>query len=256
VIAPPALRRVPSGAVALEVLEWGASEKDHATAVIAMHGAIGTAAAWSDEGAMAEDGRLGGRARTFASFSRRGCGSSDTPEIGYALADFAGDVVAVADALGYRKFALAGHSLGVPIALAAAATPLRGLAGVVCADYGPRYPGYTQEWLAQIEERERAGRLAGVRLSAMRALRNESRATQLDDVLTTIGVPVLVLAGTVDSGVTPDDRARYARGLRDVRIITITGANHNLSVDGNPDAFHAALGRFLAELDVTPSKTQ
>lgn len=255
-IAPPALRRVPSGAVALEVFEWGASAKGDATAVIAMHGAIGSAESWSDEGAMAEAGRLGGRARTFASLSRRGCGGSDTPETGYALADFAGDIVAVADALGYERFALAGHSLGVPIVLAAAATRLRGLVGVVCADYGPRYPGYTDEWIRQVEERERAGRLGGVRLSAMRGLRTDSRAAQLDDALPAIGVPVLVLAGTVDSGVTPDDRARYARGLRDVRIVTITGANHLLSVDGNTDAFHTALGRFLAELDVASSKTQ
>ena len=251
----PAVRRVQSGAVALEVLEWGVTARDHATAVIAMHGAVGSAASWGDEGAMAETGRLGGCARTFASLSRRGCGGSDTPEAGYALADFAADVVAVADALGYRKFALAGHSLGVPIVLAAAATRPRGLAGVVCADYGPRYPGYTDAWVAQIEERERTGRLGGVRLSAMRALRTASREAYLDELLPTIDVPVLVLAGTVDSGVTPDDRARLARGLRDVRIVTIMGANHLLSVDGNPDAFHTALGHFLAELDVA-SETQ
>jgi pimeloyl-ACP methyl ester carboxylesterase len=246
---------VQSGAVAIEVFEWGASAKGHATAVIAMHGAVGSAATWNDEGAMAEAGGLGGRARTFASLSRRGCGGSDTPETGYALADFAGDVVAVADALGFRKFALVGHSLGVPIVLTAAATRLPGLAGVVCLDYGPRFPGYTDEWVAQVEERERAGRLGAVRLSAMRALRTESREAQLDELLPVIGVPVLVLAGTMGSGVTPDDRARFARGLRDVRIVTVTGADHNLSVDGDPAAFHIALGRFLAELDAVPSKT-
>jgi pimeloyl-ACP methyl ester carboxylesterase len=255
VTTPPAVRRVRSGAVAIEVFEWGASEKGHATAVIAMHGAVGSAASWDDEGAIAQAGGLGGRARTFASLSRRGCGGSDTPERGYALADFADDVAAVAGALGYRSFVLAGHSLGVPIVLTAAAKRLPGLAGVVLLDYGPRYPGYTDEWVAQLAERERAGRLGVVRLPAMRALRAESREAQLDELLPAIEVPVLVLAGTVDSGVTSDDRARFARGLRDVRVVTIAGADHNLSVGGDPGSFHTALGRFLAELDGVPSKT-
>jgi len=255
VIATPDARRVRSGSVALEVLEWGTTTRDQATAVIAMHGAVGSAASWADEGAIAQAGRLGGRARTFASLSRRGCGGSDTPEQGYALADFADDVVVVAGALGYRSFVLVGHSLGVPIVLTAAAKRLPGLAGVVCLDYGPRYPGYTDEWVAQIEESARTGRLGAVRLPAMRALRAESRAAQLDELLPEIEAPVLVLAGTVDSGVTSDDRARFARGLRDVRIVTITGADHLLSVDGNVDVFHTALGRFLAELDAVSSDT-
>jgi pimeloyl-ACP methyl ester carboxylesterase len=46
----------------------------------------------------------------------RGHGSSPAPESGYGFDDMAGDVLAVADAMGWDRFALLGHSMGGMIA--------------------------------------------------------------------------------------------------------------------------------------------
>ncbi|MFO0578342.1 MAG: alpha/beta hydrolase [Polyangia bacterium] len=62
---------------------------------------------------------------------QRGSGRSGRPEHGYSLARYAADVLAVADAVGARRFVIVGHSMGGQIAqLVAAEHPDRVL-GVV-----------------------------------------------------------------------------------------------------------------------------
>lgn len=43
---------------------------------------------------------------------QRGAGASDRPQSGYTIAEYAADVLAVADAVGSRSFVLVGHSMG------------------------------------------------------------------------------------------------------------------------------------------------
>jgi pimeloyl-ACP methyl ester carboxylesterase len=52
---------------------------------------------------------------------QRGCGLSGKPEDGYDTGTLAGDLVALMDALGYRRFAVAGHDTGMWIGYALAA---------------------------------------------------------------------------------------------------------------------------------------
>jgi pimeloyl-ACP methyl ester carboxylesterase len=52
---------------------------------------------------------------------QRGCGLSGKPEEGYDTGTLAGDLAALMDALGYRRFAMAGHDTGMWIGYALAA---------------------------------------------------------------------------------------------------------------------------------------
>jgi pimeloyl-ACP methyl ester carboxylesterase len=84
-------------------------------------------------------GRLGARARRVLAVSRRGTGLSDAPPTGYTPADFARDVRAAVDAAQYKRFALFGHSIGVPIGLEFALRQSRGLVGLALGDAPPQY---------------------------------------------------------------------------------------------------------------------
>ena len=226
--------------------QWG-------TPILCVHGAIGSADTWNAEGVAASSGALGGRPRALAGYSRRGLGRSDAPPQGYGLDDFVTDLAAVAEELAYPRFVLLAHSLGVPSAIVYAARHPAGVAGLVLGDFGPRYPALSAQWLIRVEERHRRETEAGessFRIEPMRAMQRESRATSLDDELTRITCPVRVVTGDrPDVLLTPDDRARYERGLADVRVVTIAGAGHDLEVDGRPDAFYAVLNDVLARVD-------
>jgi pimeloyl-ACP methyl ester carboxylesterase len=84
--------------------------------VLYFHGAIGTPAHRSD-GLEAEIARSGIR---YLMVDRPGFGGSD-PRPGRRVADFAGDVEQLADALRFERFSVVGTSAGAPYALACAA---------------------------------------------------------------------------------------------------------------------------------------
>jgi len=58
------------------------------------------------------------RFRQVATYDRRGSGDSDRPDEGYGLDEQVGDLLAVADDLGWERFDLVGHSMGGFIAMA------------------------------------------------------------------------------------------------------------------------------------------
>lgn len=73
--------------------------------------------------------------RPTAAFDRRGHGHSSAPRSGsFAADDAASDIVAVADALGYERFFLVGHSGGALVSLAYAALEPDRLVGLVLVD--------------------------------------------------------------------------------------------------------------------------
>lgn len=240
-----------SGAVRIEILEWGPASGTRAgTAIVAMHGGIGSARTWETEGEAAAAGRLGGRARQLAALSRRGMGGSGAPASGYGLANFVEDLGAAVRALGYERFVAVGHSLGVPIVLSFAAGSPAGLVGIVLGDYGPRYPRLDDAWVNEVVGLYRSGRVGALNIDALRRTSAESHQVSLVDELARITCPVLVVTGDGDPiSLTKDDRMAYERGIRDVEIVVIPGANHMLSVKGDPQYFHAALGAFVARFD-------
>lgn len=202
VVWPEVIRELwaTNGSVRLEVLEWRPTADDGtwATPIVGVHGAMGSAQTWRDEGEAASSGRLGGRSRALGAFSRRGMGRSDAPASGYDLREFVGDTTAAVAALGYSRFVLAGHSLGVPIAIAYAARRPPGLMALLLGDYGPRFPAFDDTWMDEVEERHRSGRGGAFDLDGARAMRAESQLRDLTHELRLITCPVLVVTGDRD----------------------------------------------------------
>jgi 2-succinyl-6-hydroxy-2,4-cyclohexadiene-1-carboxylate synthase len=120
-------RRVQAGQVSLEVLEAGGGGRP----LLLVHGFGGAKEDFADHvDALAE---LGWH---VVAPDNRGHGKSDKPEGtgSYSFEIFAADTVALADALGWDRFVLLGHSMGGMIAqLVAAAHPDR-LEGLVLMD--------------------------------------------------------------------------------------------------------------------------
>ena len=67
------------------------------------------------------------------------------------------------------------------------------------------------------------------------------------DILTRFGGPVLVVVGT-DDVITPPAKARtMAELVPGAELVEISGAGHLANLE-QPEAFNAALGRFLARV--------
>jgi pimeloyl-ACP methyl ester carboxylesterase len=130
--------RVPVDGRILAVLEAG-DESGHA--VVAIHGTPGSGLLWRG---LAEDAEA--RGIRLLAYDRPGYGGSD-PHPGRTVADAAGDVAAIADALGIERFAVEGGSGGGPHTLACAALlPDRVVAAASLAGVAP-YPAEGLDWL-------------------------------------------------------------------------------------------------------------
>jgi pimeloyl-ACP methyl ester carboxylesterase len=130
--------RVPVEGRTLAVLEAG-EESGHA--VVALHGTPGSGLLWRG---MIEDAEA--RGMRLLAYDRPGYGGSD-PHPGRNVADVAGDVAAIADALDIDRVAVEGGSGGGPHALACAALlPERVVAAACLAGVAP-YPAEGLDWL-------------------------------------------------------------------------------------------------------------
>lgn len=200
---------------------------------------------------------------------RRGCGRSTAPP---DLAREADDVIAIADALGFDRFALLGLSRGAVVALDAARRYPARLTGLVVS--GAPLPALVAREEVIDLERFRALAAAGD-LAALRAewSRHPLMATRSAEaaalmaailadydgrdllvpatipdaprvVLAALSMPVLAMTGEHD---TPWRRA-CARALAAVapcaRHVEVPGAGHLANAD-NPAAFNAAVATFL-----------
>ena len=122
----------------LAVLEAG-DESGHA--VVAIHGTPASGVLWRG---LVEDAEA--RGIRLLGYDRPGYGASD-PHRGRTVADAAGDVAAIADALGIDRFAVEGGSGGGPHTLACAALlPDRVVAAASLAGVAP-YPADGLDWL-------------------------------------------------------------------------------------------------------------
>ena len=82
------------------------------------------------------------REHRAVAFDLRGHGASAMPaDDRFSLEAFAADALAVADALGFGRFVLVGHSLGASAAVAAAAMAPERLAGLVLVDAAGEFAG-------------------------------------------------------------------------------------------------------------------
>ncbi len=115
--------RIDIGGVGLEV-------EDHGEGVpfILVHGFPLSSAIWTPVRTAVE------QAARLITPDLRGFGASDKPASGYAVAELAGDVVRLADALAIGRFVLGGHSMGGYVALRVAAVRPERIAGLVLVD--------------------------------------------------------------------------------------------------------------------------
>jgi pimeloyl-ACP methyl ester carboxylesterase len=161
--------RVPVDGRVLAVLEAG---DESGPAVVAIHGTPGSGLIWRG---LAEDAQA--RGIRLLAYDRPGYGGSD-PHPGRTVADAAGDVAAIADALGIDRFAVEGGSGGGPHTLACAALlPDRVVAAASLAGVAP-YPAEGLDWLdgmGQDNLDEFAATLAG-RETLERYLREQADA--------------------------------------------------------------------------------
>jgi pimeloyl-ACP methyl ester carboxylesterase len=122
----------------LSVFDAGAED---GPAVFACHGTPGSALLW--RGAV-ED--VESRGMRLISYDRPGYGGSD-PQPGRNVAAAAGDIAAIADALGIERFAVEGGSGGGPHALACGALLSDRIVGVGCLAGVAPYPAEGLDWL-------------------------------------------------------------------------------------------------------------
>ena len=213
----------------------------------------------------------------------RGMGQSDAPDLGYSMATYADDLLALLNTLGIERVVLCGVSMGGYIAFeilrrarervrgvvlmntraeadtleerkardVAAAQAREGGAASVAAAMLPRLlaPGAPVEnpALANGLRRMMAGTpLAGI-LGALGALRDRPDSILLLPTLG--GLPVLVVAGSKDQ-ITPRDRAqKMADAIPGAKLVVLPGVGH-LSPVERPEAATGAMTDFLATIGV------
>jgi esterase len=214
------------------------------------------------------------------SLDQRGHGESEwASPPAYATEDFARDLVALMDQMGWRQMVVVGHSMGGHNATAFAAWHPERVSALVVADSRPALP---PERLERMHERgRRAPRLHPNRESALRSFRLLPRETiaapellahlaahglterdggwtyrfdpecngsrkpaDLWPLLPRITAPTLIVRGELSPIMTPEIAARMHAEITGARFVEIPGAYHHLVLD-TPALFNSALRSFL-----------
>jgi 3-oxoadipate enol-lactonase len=215
---------------------------------------------------------LAGKYRIVAVDSR-GHGRSDSPPGPYRLEALAGDILAAAEAAGLGRFHLAGLSMGGQIALWAAAYRPELLLSVTAANTAARIAD-EEFWNARIEA-VRNGGMAAIRETVLARFfspgfraahpdwygRSEEvllatdpegyagccaalAASDLGDVVRSIGVPTLLIGGELDVATAPAGMERLHTAIPGSRFRVLEGAAHISNLD-RPEVFTEELGGFL-----------
>jgi pimeloyl-ACP methyl ester carboxylesterase len=267
-------RRVRAGALSLHLLEWGVPGRP---ALCLLHGGAAHAH-WFDQVTAPFEDRF-----HLVSLDQRGHGLSDWPDSpSYGTEDFAGDLLAVMDALGWGHMVVIGHSMGGHNAMAFAAWYPERVRGLVVVDSRPAIP---DDRLVLMHRRgQRALRHHPTVDAAVRAFRLLPRETVADPallehlaregvvereggwvyrfdpranaarkpvdawtLLDRIKTPTLIARAELSPVLPRDQAARLAASIAGSALVEIPGAYHHLTLD-QPHAFTEALGGFLAKL--------
>jgi len=205
----------------------------------------------------------------------RGTGASDVPESGYAIADFAADIVAVCGAARAGRVVLCGHSLGGAIALDVAAMKPDMVAGVVLLDGAVLFPDALRDqilaglvpalegdgWLEALRGYFAARMFAPVDppdlraqiLAGLAALPRQLPAAVMRDGLgrdfapqiSAGRYPLMFIHARV-----PADLDRLKQLRPDAVVASVAGSGHFMA-QVVPEQVNAMLDRFLAILAVT-----
>jgi pimeloyl-ACP methyl ester carboxylesterase len=210
---------------------------------------------------------------------RLGCGESDRSTRGYDRATITDGLFALADALGWERFAVVGQSFGGFWALSMAFARPERLTGLVVVNGagGPMSEAEQAQWEAQMAARRQAPPTDATSSTAIDAVVNEifadpSRvpASFRDDLrfqaehadpgqLNVLGsesrnlasapyaslrMPALVIWGELDTMIPVERGHRLAEAIPGARFVGLPGVGHTCQVEA-PAEFSAALAPFL-----------
>ena len=276
-------RRIDLGAVELVVDEAEPAAADGTVAgnLLLVHGFTGDRADFADWVDL-----LAAEGWHVVAPALRGHGTSDQPaELSdYSLGLFAGDVVTLADRLGWDRFVLLGHSLGGMIAQVAALRAPERLTGLILMDtsHGPpdldrglaelavsvihdggmpallaaqkalagEGPLGTPAYERLLRERPGYGEFGDSKLLAASPVMYEAIVAaifdQADrlDALRSLAVPTLVIVGDEDQPFLADMR-RIADAMPAAELVVVPDAGHSPQFE-NPAAWGAAIRGFLS----------
>lgn len=161
----------------------------------------------------------------------RGRGRSDAPTTGYRSDLLAGDVLTVLEHAGIDRYHLMTFSRGTTAGLLAMLQAPERVLSVSIGDYfagevalGPDMADYMMN--TRFRGRPMSERLAPHVIPAIFA---ESRQQDLHEALGATGIPVLLAMGTEEGRLVDDERlAVYQRHVRDLRVVVMQGAGHDL----------------------------
>jgi len=204
------------------------------------------------------------------SFDLRGMGESDLdPEGRYGAKDMAGDVNAVADTLGLKRFVLVGHSFGGAVAGEYAIRWPERLAGLVFVDTAGKMPPLPPEQVAWFRDGFRPEKYRGFMDAWFAPILQNAKPHTREAVMRWLHATAReVVLGALESMLTYDSDLVFERYKGPVQTLMVdafiqpnayhllypgtpltvfTGVSHWLMMD-TPDEFNAALDAFLAAL--------
>ncbi len=268
-------RRIEVDGLGLHALEWGPTGR---SGTLLLHGGAAHAH-WFDAVAATLAER-----RHVVALDQRGHGESEWARPpAYATQDFARDLVAVLDGLGWGTAVLVGHSMGGHNAIGCAAWHPDRVRGLVVVDSRPAIPA---ERLTRMKERgarpPRRHPTVEAAVAAFRLLppdttadpallahlaresvawRDGAVSLRFDPacyaarepvdgwrLLREIVAPTLVVRGELSPILPRAMAVRLSREVRGARLVEVPGAYHHLVLD-RPEACAKALLEFLDDLE-------
>jgi 3-oxoadipate enol-lactonase len=244
---------------------------DGSRALVCVHGVGSSLEAWQGVAA-----KLGDTFRILT-LDLRGHGRSSLVKGRYEIDDFVGDVLALADHVGFGQFDLAGFSLGGLIAQRLALTHPQRLAKLVllstvsgrtqeerervaarlaalqAGDRGSHYDASLSRWLTEAYQQRNPELVAGLRqrnaendpdcyAAAYRVLAQ----TDFGGFIDQIGAPTLIATGEEDQGSNPRMAHFMHQCIPGSQLAILPGLRHSILIEA-PDVVAALMRRFLVD---------
>lgn len=247
------------------------------TPIVFLHGLMGFAANW---------GKIWPQFQTnhpVLVLDQRGHGRSAKPETGYSPSDYAEDLAALLQHLGWKKIHVVGHSMGGRVALRFASLFPDRCSSLIMEDSGTESrpdrllwirnllagtptPFATRESAKEFFEKNYANDpMTGGFLHANLETKENGtldwrfhapgmietvetgRATDATEEIRSLSCPTLLIRGGRSKEFTADEAARMQALRPSIKLVEIAGAGHFVHAE-KPTEFSAALTNFLAAL--------
>lgn len=183
--------------------------------------------------------------RRRISMSLRGRGKSDAPLSGYSFKNHSDDIAAVINRSGVEDYCLMAYSMGVSYAIDFAADKPN-IKGIILCDYPARYPAIPESWTKRVQSN---GFIEESKFHVVEAVQKESGSIELQQQLARIDMPVLIIRGGAAGSLLNDsDIEVYQKHLKDVRVMEVENAGHELW-EPDKENFIRLIAGFLKWLD-------